>query len=127
MPALIADMRAWADGSPYEQRAAAAALCEPRLLKTAEYARATLEILETITAAIEQNHHRKSEDFIALKKGLAYCWSVAVAALPQEGKPYMEHWLASADPDIRWIMKENLSKNRLERVDPQWVEHWRMK
>jgi len=38
------------------------------------------------------------------------------------GKPLMEEWLASADTDVRWIMRENLKKNRLVRMDAAWVE-----
>jgi hypothetical protein len=26
------------------------------------------------------------------------------------------------DKDIRWMMKENLKKNRLIKMDPAWVE-----
>ena len=33
----------------------------------------------------------------------------------------MEKWLASPDPDIRWIMRENLKKNRLVKMDAAWV------
>ncbi len=36
----------------------------------------------------------------------------------------MEYWFASEDKDIKWIMRENLKKNRLVRVDKKWVEHW---
>ena len=32
MAQLLAEMRDWAEGTPLEQRAAAAAICEPRLL-----------------------------------------------------------------------------------------------
>ena len=32
----------------------------------------------------------------------------------------MEHWLVSPDPDIRWIMRENLKKNRLVQMDAAW-------
>jgi hypothetical protein len=53
---------------------------------------------------------------------MGYCWSVAVAALPDAGKPLMEKWLRSEDKDIRWMMKENLKKNRLARMDAKWVE-----
>jgi hypothetical protein len=59
-----------------------------------------------------------------LRQGLGYCWSVAVAALPEEGKPLMEKWCADPDPDIRWIMRENLRKNRLVRMDPAWSARW---
>jgi hypothetical protein len=55
---------------------------------------------------------------------LGYCWSVAVAALPEEGKKMMEKWLADDDKAVIWIMKENLRKKRLARVDAGWVEKW---
>jgi hypothetical protein len=125
MDRLIAEMRGWAKGAPLEQRAAAAALCEPRLLGQAKHARAVLQILDGITASIGRAADRKSADFLALRKGMGYCWSVAAAALPAEGKALMEKWLAEPDKDIRWIMKENLTKARLARVDPRWVEKWR--
>jgi hypothetical protein len=34
----------------------------------------------------------------------------------------MEKWLTSDDKDIKAIMKENLKKNRLTRMDPAWTE-----
>ena len=51
MAALLAEMADWAAGNPWEQRAAAAALCEPRLLKQPEHAAAVLRILDEITAS----------------------------------------------------------------------------
>ena len=124
MDALVRAMRTWSTGTALEQRAAAAALCEPRLLSRPKHARAVLRILDRITASVRQVENRKSEDFVALRKGLGYCWSVAVAALPGEGKRLMEKWLVDADRDVRWIMKENLKKNRLARVDASWVKAW---
>ena len=112
MEALIRAMQVWSMGTPLEQRAAAAAVCEPRLLGQAKHARAVLRILDRITASLRKIENRKSEDFLTLRQGLGYCWSVAVAALPDEGKPMLEKWLADADKDIRWIMKENLKKSR---------------
>jgi hypothetical protein len=50
---------------------------------------------------------------------------VAVAALPEEGKPLMEKWFSSDDSDVLWIMRENLKKKRLERVDGEWVQQWK--
>lgn len=125
MQRLIAEMRDWAQGAPLEQRAAAAALCEPRLLNQAKHARAVLRIVDRITAGIGQADNRRSEDFLTLRKGLGYCWSVAVAALPVEGKALMEKWLVESDKDVRWIMKENLKKDRLARMDAHWVKKWR--
>ena len=125
MDALLVAMTDWAGGNPLEQRAAAAALCEPRLLRRPEHAAAVLQILDGITASIPQLTDRKSDAFKTLRQGLGYCWSVAVAALPDVGKPLMERWLVSPDPDVRWIMRENLKKNRLVRMDAAWVARWR--
>ncbi len=117
MDQLIAAMRGWSKGTPLEQRAVAAALCEPRLLGQAKHAKAVLQILDRITASLARVKNRRGEDFLALRKGLGYCWSVAVAALPDEGKALMEKWLNTADKDIQWIMRENLKKTRLARMD----------
>jgi hypothetical protein len=125
MASLLVAMTEWAAGNPWEQRAAAAALCEPRLLKDAEHAAAVLRVLDGITASIPQVTDRKTDAFKTLRQGLGYCWSVAVAALPDAGKPLMERWLVSRDPDICWIMRENLKKNRLVRMDAAWVARWR--
>lgn len=122
MERLLAAMKSWSQGTCLEQRAAAAALCEPRLLGQAADARAVLQILDQITGSIEEVADRRSEAFRVLRKGLGYCWSVAMVALPGEGKALMEQWLASSDPDIRWIMKQNLKKARLTRMDGEWVE-----
>ena len=124
MAGLLAALADWAAGSPWEQRAAAAALCEPRLLRDPAHAAATLRILDAITATIPGAVERRTDAFKTLRQGLAYCWSVAVAALPDAGKPLMEKWLTSSDPDIRWIMRENLKKNRLVKMDAGWVAVW---
>ncbi len=124
MEQLIAAMQEWCRGTALEQRAAAAGLCEPRLLRQRQEAHQVLGILDQITERIEQMTDRRSEDFTALRKGMGYCWSVAVAALPSEGKTLMEKWLKSSDKDIRWIMRENLKKNRLVRMDADWVINW---
>ncbi len=124
MGQLLEAMKTWSLGTPLEQRAAAAAICEPRLLGERQSARQALQILDTITTSIEKETDRHTEGFLALRKGLGYCWSVAVAALPSEGKTLMEKWLVRQDKDIQWIMQENLKKNRLIRMDAEWVESW---
>jgi len=125
MGRLIAAMGEWGQGTPLEQRAAAAALCEPRLLGQNQYAREVLGILDKITAGIEQADYRRSEEFLTLRQGLGYCWSVAVVSLPVEGKALMEKWLVNSDRDVRWIMRENLKKARLVRMDAEWVKKMR--
>ena len=49
MDLLVQEMQSWSTGNPLEQRAAAAALCEPRLLKHPAHAHAVLDILDRIT------------------------------------------------------------------------------
>ena len=75
MGRLIAEMKEWSKGTPLEQRAAVAALCEPKLLGQAKHVKAVLQILDRVTASIEQSGDRKGNDFLALRKGLGYCWS----------------------------------------------------
>ena len=122
MDKLLEKMKVWQDGNWLEKRAVAAALAEPRLLKKPEVAIQVLQIFDKITTNIASAADSKSEEFKVLRQGMGYCWSVAVAALPKAGKPGMEKWLTSQNPDIRWIMKENLKKNRLVKMDPQWVK-----
>jgi hypothetical protein len=124
MESLLGEMEVWSQGNPLEQRAAAAALCEPRLLGRADQVERVLRILDSITASIEGVEDRRSDEFRALRKGLGYCWSVAVVANPQVGKARMEAWLTCPDSDVRWIMKQNLRKKRLERMDADWVSEW---
>jgi hypothetical protein len=39
----------------------------------------------------------------------------------------MEKWLDHPDPDIQWIMQENLKKTRLRPMDQAWVNRWTTK
>ena len=97
------------------------------MLAERKHAVRVLRILDVVTKSLAKSKDRKSDAFLALKKGLAYCWSVAVAALPEDGKPMMEKWLASDDRDVIWIMRENLKKDRLARIDTAWVKKWNTK
>ena len=122
MPFLLREMRGWARGSWYEKRAAAAALAEPRLLQDKGASRAALVILDRITDSMARSQERKTDAFKTLRQSMGYCWSVAVAADPKQGKPRFESWLPKRDPDIRWMLRENLGKSRLVRMDRRWVE-----
>lgn len=124
MDLLLREMSAWSEGGWLEKRAAAAALAEPRLLKQAKAARDALEIIDAITFSMAKAENRSSDGFKILRQALGYCWSVAVAALPAEGKKMMEKWLVNEDKNIRWMMRENLKKNRLIRADPVWTTAW---
>ena len=81
--------------------------------------------MDRTAASLEQVENQRNADFLILRQGLGYCWSTAVAALPVEGRALMEKWLVKSDRDIEWIMKENLKKARLARMDANWVKQWR--
>jgi hypothetical protein len=121
---LLKEMRAWSRGNWYQKRAAAAALAEPRLLSDARITLEVLGIFDTITADIASAEDNKDESFKILRQAMGYCWSVAVASLPSEGKPAMEKWLQYPDSNIHWIMRANLKKNRLVKMDSNWAETW---
>jgi len=121
MPKLLKVMRDWSTGNWLERRAVVAALCEPALLGNEAAARAVVEILDQITASLAEAPDRHLEDFRTLRQALAYGWSVAVVATPDTGKLLLEEWLNSADPDIAWMARENLKKNRLKQMDAAWV------
>jgi hypothetical protein len=121
MEALLREMEEWSQGSYLEQRAAVAALCEPSLLREGSQTERVLDILDRVTTSMQTVADRRNEGFRVLRKGLGYCWSVAVAADPEAGKERMERWFLSEDPDVLWVMKQNLKKKRLARMDAEWV------
>jgi hypothetical protein len=112
---------AWAkDHHPLVRRAAVAGVCEPRLLRDADTARWALDALDVVTAALAglPAAARPDPDVRSLRRALGYCWSVAVAALPDPGFDRLERWAGSDDPDVRWLVRENLRKARLRRAGP---------
>jgi len=127
MDGLLKEMEIWSRGNLLERRAVIASLCEPRLLTKPEYSKIVLDILDKITNDILLEDKRKTDEFTVLRKALGYCWSVATVASPEVGKKLMGKWFANKDKDIRWIMKENLKKNRLLKMDMEWTERWKTK
>jgi len=122
---LINEMTVWSKGNLLERRAVVAALCEPKLLIHNETAQKTLKIIDNLTMELLDVSDRKAENFKILRKALGYGWSVAVVAAPEKGKSLMEKWFSDGDKDIRWIMKENLRKARLTRMDKNWTIKWK--
>lgn len=80
--------------------------------------------MDLATRRLSEDPDPKSDEHRTLKQGLSYCWSVVAAAYPEETKPAMEAWLASANKDVRQVMKENLKKNRLAKAEPEWTSSW---
>jgi hypothetical protein len=127
MSFLLQEMKEWSKGNAFEKRAAIAALCEPRLLASDEVSSSVLDILEDITLSITNSEDTKSKAFEVLKKGLAYCWSVAVVACPEKGKKLFEKWVGSKDKNVIWVVKQNLKKKRLLKMDKEWVSSQQQK
>jgi hypothetical protein len=73
MEGLLTEMMRWSRGSFLEMRAAAASLCEPRLLIQAEHAIEVLIILDRITKSISCAKNRNTGAFKALRKSKGYC------------------------------------------------------
>ncbi|HSB90048.1 MAG TPA: hypothetical protein VLD63_08500 [Anaerolineales bacterium] len=113
-----------ARGTPLEQRAAVAAVAEPRLLSDTASVGAGLKLLDRVTASLARASRPLGEAEMILRQALAYAWSVVVAADPAKGKQIMEGWLTSDDPDVQWLMRQNLSKKRLQKMDSAWCARW---
>ena len=126
MGALTQEMESWAKGNLWEQRAAVDALCERRLLGRANEVDNVLAVLDRVTETLHACERRSGSDFRALRRSLARCWSVAVAAHPTAGKKKMARWLTCNDPDVLWVMKENLKQRSMQDMDGDWVEAARL-
>jgi len=118
LPAMQAIVLDWArDDNPLVQRAAAAGICEPRLLASAEAAAVAVEVCRRATVALARRPEqvRREPGVRTLRQALGYCWSVAVAADPVPGLRAFRA-LNETDPDVAWIVRTNLTKKRLARL-----------
>jgi hypothetical protein len=115
---LAAIVTTWVeDPDPLVQRAAAAAVCEPRLLRTPASAAVAVHVCQRATdlLALRPAGTRRDGDVRTLRQALGYCWSVAVAADPGPGLEAF-HALDVTDPDVAWVVRTNLTKKRLTRL-----------
>jgi hypothetical protein len=113
-------MRDWSRGDWFDKRAVVAGLCEPRLLDSSETVGSVLALLDGITVSVAQASDRHEDGFLALRKALAYGWSVAIVADLAAGLPLLERWLAHPDREVSWIMRQNMGKARLQRAVAAW-------
>jgi hypothetical protein len=113
--AMIDAMDRWANDAPSRlvQRAVVAAICEPPLLRDPSVVARVLSILDAITGTLVAAPDRRSDGFRVLRQALAYGWSVAVAADPDPGWTTFGRWADSSDPDISWLVRQNLAKRRM--------------
>lgn len=116
--ALHAVVSDWVgDPDPLVQRAAAAAICEPRLLRTPLAAAVAVDVCRRATVLLARRPpaSRRDPGVRTLRQALGYCWSVAVAADPGPGLVAFQD-LDAGDPDVAWIVRTNLTKKRLARL-----------
>ncbi len=108
-------------GNWFQQRACVAAIAEPSLLNTSTMIDAALTIQRLV---LERLHaipmsERKREDVRVLRQALGYTVSVVAAATPEKGFALMSECAAWGDPDINWVLRENLKKKRLAKFAEQ--------
>ena len=120
--AVLTELKKWViGGNLLELRAVAAAVAEPALLKDIEVAKEAFRLNQQIIMKLIETGERKSENFRVLRKALAYTLSVVIVPLPKEGFGYLKQLIKMNDPDITWIIKQNLKKNRLIKNFPTEV------
>ena len=102
-------------GDCLQLRACLAAISEPALLTSGQLVasalimqRVALEYLRALPAA-----ERKRTEVRILRKSLGYTLSVVAAANPDDGFALMCEIATWNDPDINWVLRENLKKRRL--------------
>jgi HEAT repeat protein len=119
--ALLAELASWSEGSRLEQRATAAALCEPRLLLEPGRGHRVVALLAELVDSLVGAPDAAERDARVLRQALGYCISIAAVASPASGKALLERLAGSPDADARWIARENLRKSRLRRLDSAWT------
>lgn len=109
---------------PFVHRAVVAGLCEPRNLRGQIGVERVVDQLERSTALVA--HDRKlTEGEEVLRKALGYGWSVVLVEAPLDGKRAFEALVSVPSRHVRWVVAENLKKNRLAKWNPEWVSDLR--
>lgn len=119
LPLLLQVVATWVeDPDPYVERAAVAAVCEPRLLAHPDAAAAAIRTCRRATDLLRARpaETRRLPAVRTLRQALGYAWSVAVVADPGPGLPAFTALRDVADADVAWIVRENLRKKRLQRL-----------
>jgi hypothetical protein len=122
MDLLLTEIKKWMNENLFVQRAIVAGSCEPVMLKNKNHAGQVLDCLAKIMKNIQKIVNREDESFRVLKKSLGYGLSVAMVSYPEKGKRIFAEFTKLKDKDIQWILKENLKKNRLIKMDTIWVD-----
>jgi hypothetical protein len=101
-------------GSYLQQRVAIATVSEPVVLYTPDILIVALKMQRVVLERLHRaSADSKNEAFRLLRRTLGYTLSVITAAAPEEGFALMKECAVWNDPNITWILRENLKKKRL--------------
>lgn len=121
---VIEELESWiSDEEWLIMRAVIAGIAEPKVLTDRFIKTEALKLHKNVMDKVKICENRKTDDFQVLLKGLGYSLSVVVHTLPKRGFEYLEELANSRDPDIIWILKQNLQKNRLKKAFPAEVNN----
>ena len=98
-------------------RAVVAGIAEPRMMKNRDIARCALELHKAILENVACEANRRDPDYMVLVKGLCYTLSVVIVGIEEAGFTYLENLLTTDHPVIHKIVRENLKKKRLMRLN----------
>jgi len=112
----------WSSRNERYKRCIIAGLCEPKNLKSKDVLENAFYYLGKFTEGFDSIATKLTEDQKILRKALGYAWSVAMVEDLDQGKSLFERFVESENKNIRWIVKNNLKKNRLQKIDITWVE-----
>jgi hypothetical protein len=123
---MMKNLSKFKNGSALDKRAYFATLCDPILLNDYIKSSEVLSYLLEVTIDCFNLSDKIDSELTVLRKALGYCWSVAICADEAYGKQTFEKLLDYTESKhILWIVKENLKKNRLIKLDAEWVETWK--
>ena len=116
LPALRQIVDQWLPGaSLLEMRALMAGLAHPPLLSDGDFSLFCLATARSILSEVGRAgaDARRSPEFRVLRQGLGYALSVFAEKRSVEGFALLREIASARDPDLDWIVKENLEKKRL--------------
>lgn len=121
--ATIEKLYAWIHEDQFLlHRAVVAGLAEPHLMKDREIARISLDIHKIILGKVAREFAMHNDaDYKVLVKGLCYTLSVIITGIEDEGFAYLEALINTDLPIIKKIVRENLKKKRLTRLNQEKV------
>lgn len=118
---MLEDLQILSRGTALEMRTYIATLSEPCLLMDYIDPNWLLNELYRITSEQFQNKDKIDDELKVLRKALGYCWSVPLCGDGADKTHFEKLLELRNNKHIQWIIKENLKKKRLEKLDNDWV------